>query len=163
MNKLRIYVNEIEGQIKYAKRCFLDFEVSLEKNDIHSVFFHLHHFTVHVANVDKLLSSKPNSNRARIYGNHINLNEINFKPFRKLRDLLEHFDERLDRWVEKCDGHVFFDNNIITGGKGFPDKGFLRALDGYTYKFNSENFELKPLIQTLNSLENILNSIAYDS
>ena len=161
MNKLQIYINEILAQIQYSKRCFLNFELSFEKNDIQSVFFHLHHFTVHVANVDKLLSSKPNSKRTVIYGSHINLNEINLKPFRKLRNHLEHFDERLDRWVEKYDGHAFFDNNIVTGTKGFPDNVFLRALDGYTYEFLGESYELLPLVETLNALETKLNAIVF--
>ncbi len=163
MNKLRIYVNEILVQTQYANRCFHEFEFSLKKNDVQSVFFHLHHFTVHVANIDKLLCSKPNSSRAVIYGTYLNLEGIDLKPFRKLRNHLEHFDERLDSWIDKYDGHAFFDNNIITCAKGFPNKVFLRALDGYTYKFHGESFELNPLIQTLNSLEHTLNSISYDS
>ena len=163
MKKLEIYIGELLAQIKFAKRCFNDFESSLEKNDIESVFFHLHHFTVHVANIDKLLNPKANSNRENLYANHINLDNIDLKSFRKLRNHLEHFDERLDSWIETYDGHAFFDNNIVTDAKGFPNKAFLRALDGYVYKFYGEDYPLKPLVNALESLESLLKSIPHEA
>jgi hypothetical protein len=65
--------------------------------------------------------------------------------FRRLRNHVEHFDERLDRWVRDFDGHAFFDMNIITGATGFPEKAFLRVLDGDTFKFHGESYNMTEL------------------
>jgi hypothetical protein len=73
------------------------------------------------------------------------LSGVDLKPLRRLRNHLEHFDERLDRWVRDFEGHAFFDMNIITGAKGFPEKAFLRALDGDTFKFHDESYNMNEL------------------
>lgn len=35
--------------------------------------------------------------------------------------------------------------NIVTGAKGFPAKTFLRALDGNTFKFHGESYNMADL------------------
>ena len=70
---------------------------------------------------------------------------VDLKPFRRLRNHLEHFDERLDRWVREFEGRAFFDMNIVTGAKGFPEKAFLRALDGDTFRFHGESYNMTDL------------------
>ncbi len=47
---------------------------------------------------------------------------------------------------------LFFDMNIVTGAKGFPNKVFLHALDGYTFKFYGEDFPLKPILESVEKL-----------
>ena len=61
------------------------------------VFFHLHHFLVHATNIDRILDTKPGSERHAIQDGHLDLSGVDLKPFRRLRDHLEHFDVRLDR------------------------------------------------------------------
>ena len=117
---------------------FDEFERAEASGDVMGVFFNFHHFIVHVANVDKLLDPKPGTERARMLAEHIDLSGVDLKPFRRLRNHLEHFDERLDMWVANYDGHAFFDMNIVTGAKGFPTKAFLCALDGDVFRFHSE-------------------------
>jgi hypothetical protein len=152
MEKWRIYVREALTQLGFAKRCFAEFERAEAAGDVPNVFFNLHHFIVHVANVDKLLDSKPGTERASLLAGHVDLSGIDLKPFRRLRNHLEHFDERLDMWVRNYDGHAFFDMNIITGAKGFPAKAFLRALDGAVFKFHGEDYRLAPLHQAVDEL-----------
>ncbi|HEY6083750.1 MAG TPA: hypothetical protein VIU63_00045, partial [Nitrospira sp.] len=115
-------------------------------------FFHLHHFIVHVTNIDKLLDPKPSSPRAGYLAGHIDVSGIDLKPIRQLRNHLEHLDERLDMWVANYDGHAFFDMNIVTGAKGFPPKAFLRALDGDTFKFHGEDYPLRQIRQMVDEL-----------
>jgi hypothetical protein len=55
MDKWRIYVREALTQLGFAKQCFAEFETAHDAGDIPRIFFNLHHFIVHVANVDKLL------------------------------------------------------------------------------------------------------------
>jgi len=66
---------------------------------------------------------------------------------------LEHFDERLDKWVIEYDGHAFFDMNLVTGTKGFPQNAFLRVLDLHTYKFYGEDYDLDQLNNDLLAIE----------
>jgi hypothetical protein len=99
MEKWRIYVREGVTQLDFAKRCFAEFETARDAGDIPRIFFNLHHFIVHVANVDKLLDPKTGSERAVLLTGRIDLSGIDLKPFRRLRNHLEHFDERLDSWV----------------------------------------------------------------
>ena len=152
MEKWRFYIREALEQLDFAKRCFADFKQAETSGDVIDLFFHLHHFIVHVANVDKLLDPNSGSDRALLLTGHVNLSGIDLKPFRRLRNHLEHFDERLDRWLSNYDGHAFFDKNIITGAKGFPSKAFLRALDGDVFKFYGEDYPLGQLREVVEQL-----------
>ncbi|MDA8126559.1 MAG: hypothetical protein M0009_15405 [Deltaproteobacteria bacterium] len=99
--------------------------------------------------MDKILGPKKGSERDKLLADHIDLSKVNLKSFRKLRDHLEHFDERLDKWISGYDGYPFFDMNLVTGTKGFPKKAYLRALDGHIYKFHGEEYDLDQLYATL--------------
>lgn len=163
MDKWRIYIREGSTQLTFAKRCFDEFERAEASGDVMGVFFNLHHFIVHVANVDKLLDPKLGTERARMLAEHIDLSGVDLKPFRRLRNHLEHFDERLDMWVANYDGHAFFDMNIVTGAKGFPTKAFLRALDGDVFRFHGEAYPLRPLREAVEELHARLDAAyAYD-
>ncbi|HEY3854312.1 MAG TPA: hypothetical protein VGO67_07980 [Verrucomicrobiae bacterium] len=152
MDNWRIYIREALTQLEFAKRSFTEFQNARASGDAPSVFYNLHHFILHVANVDKLLDPKPNSPRASLLAAHANLSEVDLKSFRRLRNHLEHFDERLDKWVADFDRNAFFDMNIITGAKGFPTKAFLRALDGDVFKFYGEDYPLHELQKSVELL-----------
>jgi hypothetical protein len=160
VDKADIYIGEADSQIEFAKRCFTAYREAEDCNDIPGIFFHIHHFVIHVANVDKLLSPKPSSFRAAVLRDRIDLTGINLKPLRKLRNHLEHFDERLDAWVKNYDGYPFFDNNIVTGTKGFPKKAFLRALDGDIFKFHGESYDL---VELYHQVVKIQERLSYES
>jgi len=159
VKKWRFYIQEALEQLDFAKRCFADFKHAETSGDVIDLFFHLHHFIVHVANVDKLLNSKPGSERALLLTGHVDLSGIDFKPFRRRRNHLEHFDERLDTWLSNYDGHAFFDKNIITGTKGFPPKAFLRALDGDVFTFYGEDYPLGQLREAVEQLHSRLSAV----
>ena len=139
--------------MEFAKRSYKEFEIALSGNDTVSVFYKLHHFIVHATNVDKLLDIKIGSSRDKLLHDRVDLSDVDLKLVRKLRNHLEHFDERLDRWVSEYDGHTFFDMNLVSNTKGFPKRSFLRALDGYTFKFYGEDFPLQIIISSLNEIE----------
>lgn len=153
MEKWRIYIGEARTQIDFAKKCYAAYLHGVKVNDVRETFFQLHHFIVHAVNVDKLLDAKPGSERAMILSGHLNLGGIDLKPFRRLRNHLEHFDERLDMWVSKYDGHPFFDMNIVTGARGFRQYAFLRALDGDVFMFHGEDYPLTLLHEQLLEIE----------
>ena len=149
MNKWDIYLHEAKTQAEFGKRSYAAFRKAEEEGSVVKVFFHLHHFVVHAANIDRILDAKPCSERHAILDGHLDLSDVDLKPFRRLRNHLEHFDERLDRWIRDFDGHAFFDMNVITGAKGFPEKAFLRALDGNTFKFHGESYNLNELYEAV--------------
>lgn len=157
MDTSGFYIQEALTQLIFAKKSYVAFEQAEMADDVLGIFFNLHHFLMHIANVDKLLNPKPDTERQRLLANRLNLSNIDLKSFRKLRNHLEHLDERLDMWVAEYDGHAFFDMNIVTGTKGFPKKAFLRALDGKTFLFHGEAYPLEPLCRTIEELQARLN------
>ncbi|MES2553842.1 MAG: hypothetical protein V4588_09240 [Pseudomonadota bacterium] len=108
MEKWRIYLHEALCQIDFAMRSYHEFEQALLANEALSVFYRLHHFMVHVTNIDKLLDTKSNPQRAQLLNEHIDLKDIDLKLICRLRNHLEHFDERLVVWIANHDGHAFF-------------------------------------------------------
>lgn len=129
MNKWQIYISEASTQIEFAEHSWSAFIDAEKREVVEEIFFHLQHFLSHAAMVDKILDPREGSKRSQILKGHIDLTDIDLKIFRRLRNHLEHFDERLGKWVSDYDGHPFFDMNLTTGTKGFPEKAFLRALD----------------------------------
>ena len=153
MEKWQFYLQEAQTQIEFAKRSYAAFQRAEASDVVVDVFFHLHHFLVHATNIDKILDTNPKTERHNIISGHIDLAGIDLKPFRRLRNHLEHFDERLDLWVRDYDGHPFFDMNIITGASGFPKKAFFRALDGDTFKFYGESYSMTELYASILEIE----------
>ncbi|MGE3979278.1 MAG: hypothetical protein AB7F94_17085 [Nitrospira sp.] len=149
MKKRQIYLQEAKTQAEFALRCYATFQEAERVSAVRDVFFHLHHFLVHASNIDRILDTKSGTDCHTILANHVDLSGIDLKPFRRLRNHLEHFDERLDQWVREFDGHAFFDMNIMTGAKGFPKKAFLLALDGETFKFMGEDYNMTDLYHTV--------------
>ena len=157
MEKWQFYTQEAQSQLAFAKKAWVSFQEAESRSAIPDIFFHLHHFLSHAAMVDKILDPKPGTERYLTLSGKINLSGLDLKSFRKLRNHLEHFDERLEKWVSEYDGYPFFDMNLVTGTKGFPKQAFLRALDAHTFKFHGEDYDLDSLHQTLLQLETILN------
>ena len=152
MEKCRFYVHEAIHQLEYAKHSYVEFKKAELLNDTFSVFYNIHHFIIHITNVNKLFDPKVSASREAVLKGKVDLADLDLKLIRRLRNHLEHFDERLDTWIKNHDGHAFFDNNIITGAKGFPEKAFLRALDGDVFKFYGEAFPLTPIFETVEKL-----------
>jgi hypothetical protein len=160
VKKADFYIQEAIAQSEYALLAYREYEKSMSAGDTKLVFYHLHHFVLHVTNIDKLIFPKGNSSRLEILQATQEKITIEIASIRRLRNHLEHFDERLDNYVKNYKGQAFFDCNIVTGCKGFPEKDFLRAINGNTYKFYGENFDLTeihshlaPLIQTLKGVQ----------
>jgi hypothetical protein len=62
--------------------------------------------------------------------------------------------------VREFDGQAFFDMNIMTGAKGFPEKAFLRALDGETFKFMGEDYNMTNLYHTVLEINRRLTKVS---
>jgi len=69
-----LYVQEIRTQIRFTGLCFEQYIMAKEKGDIEQIFWHVHHFAVHAANIDKLLDkllSPPESLTANFFRDSI--------------------------------------------------------------------------------------------
>ncbi len=157
MEKIDVYIGELESQIQFAKLSYKSFEESYGKNNLPETFMNIHHFLIHISNIDKILDTRNSKTRETILGN--NITNVDLKPFRRIRNHLEHFDERLDKWIKEYDGHTFFDMNFIEGAKGFPKKAFLRALDGKIMKFQGEDYDLDVLNNLLFEVESDITAL----
>jgi len=158
MEKVGFYIQEAISQAEYSLLAYNEYKRAMLVGDTNLVFYHLHHFVLHVTNIDKLLFPKANSFRQQVLDCIKDKVQINIEKssIRRLRNHLEHFDERLDTYVKSYEGQTFFDCNIVTGCKGFPERDFLRAIDGNTYKFYGENFDLAEIHSHLVPLIEIL-------
>ena len=159
MKKSDFYIQEAIAQIEYALLSHSLYETALAASNVKQIFYHLHHLVLHSTNIDKLLFPHNNDFRKVLLQEALAEIEMDMKAIRRLRNHLEHFDERLDRWVQNYVGQPFFDCNLVTGTKGFPEKDFLRALDGNTYKFYGEDFDLQEIVNNLTSLLPKLNKV----
>lgn len=102
MDNSKVYIGEIRIQVEFAERSFAEYLNAMESSDVSSVFYHAHHFLIHATNIDKLIDVHPDSFRSKYLTPLLSLVAINLKQFRRLRNHLEHFDERLDDWVKTC-------------------------------------------------------------
>ncbi len=152
MDKAQIYLGEIQTQVTFAKRAFNEYLRAMEASDVVSVFYHAHHFLIHATNIDKLIEVDRSSFRGKYLAPLLSGQTIDLKQFRRLRNHLEHFDERLDIWVKNFSDHAFFDMNIITYAKGFPIKAFLRAMDGHIFRFHGEDYDLDALYSGISAV-----------
>ena len=160
MDKWQVYIMEAQTQIKFAMFSWASFlELERSEDTVLDIFLHLQHFLTHAAIVDKILDPVKGSVRYRVLAGYVDLSSIDLKQFRRLRNHLEHFDERLDRWVSEYDGKPFFDMNLVTGTKGFPKKAYIRALDGHTYKFHGEDYNLDKLYTALVTINERLKNV----
>jgi hypothetical protein len=158
VEKWRVYVQEATTQVEFAKRAYAAFREAESRAAVVEIFFHLQHFVAHATSVDRILDAKPGTERHTILAGRVDLSGLDLKPFRRLRNHLEHFDERLDRWVAEYDGHALFDMNVVTGARGFPRKAFLRALDGDVFRFHGEDYHMRELYGAILEIEGRLTS-----
>lgn len=157
MRDIDIYIQEIKTQIEFAKFSYQSFLSAYSLKDTFQVFMHIHHFLIHVSNVEKILDTSKSPFRHQIIGNQIT--NVDLKPFKRVRNQFEHFDEKLDKWIKNNNGNTFFDMNFIKGTKGFPEKAFLRALDDKVLKFQGESYDLDRLINLMKQIESDINHL----
>ena len=147
MRKIDIYIGEIETQIQFAKLSFNRFEESYRKTNISETFMSIHHFLIHISNIDKILDIEKSKMREAIFT--IKIVDVDLKPFSRVRNHLKHYDDSLDKWIKKHFGKPFFDMNFIKGAKGYPREICLRAFDGKNMIYQNEDYDIYELYELL--------------
>jgi hypothetical protein len=157
-----LYLQELGVQLRFARRCYANYLLAMEGEDVDSTFLHIHHFVVHAANVDKLLDKMLSQFQGEV-GNSLeewlDLADIDLKSFRALRNHLEHFEERLDAWHYLHLGSPIIDMNLVTSRtRGLPEERCLRLLrtDENIFVVLGERFDLLDLYRQVCSLADML-------
>lgn len=128
-----LFTEEIKLQIEYAQFCFSKYQKEKQTKPVNTkkIFFHIHHFSVHVANVCKLFDKLNTSDvKGSIFSQFFNNLDFKTISIKILRNHLEHFEERLDAWSYLHTGKPVLDMNIINDStKGINVGACLRVLD----------------------------------
>ena len=52
MNNTNFYISEVVAQAEYALLAYNDYQNAILVADTKLVFYHIHHFVIHVTNID---------------------------------------------------------------------------------------------------------------
>jgi AAA+ ATPase superfamily predicted ATPase len=166
------------GQLNHALKSLQESRTEPERrNFFHSeVFRSIHSFLTHTSNISRLLwpampkrgngesdeayemrlSSKPAILRARALRASLRLPDEHVLKSRRLRDLLEHFDEKLDEW-RSTSVHRNIVNDFIgpkNGIVGIAETDMMRWFDpsSNSFTFRGETFDLQALATATSQL-----------
>lgn len=170
---IRTYLFEFENQLHFAKVCYADYLRSRHYGDPNKyVFMHAHHFLTHCANIAKLIFPEPRKKdsgelklikkaRSEVFSKIFGKSQKQkLKEFVKLRNDLEHFDERIDAWILSSERHNFVDMNIGDRSPlsivGVDTRDFFRNLEGNILTFAGRKYDLDELYNIILSLEKAL-------
>ncbi|MDG2518403.1 hypothetical protein [Lysobacter soli] len=181
-----IYLHEAGRQCEFAVSACQQINAALEARNTLEVFRGIHSFLTHTSNVSKIFwPSRPAKKkdeteqqfaerceldprliRARALRISVGLPEDGHPlKSRKLRDHLEHFDERLDRWLGQ--GHrAYVQDNIGPRGKnlivipGVTEDDYMRWFDQTTTTmyFRGEGYDVQELASAVEALSTAIQS-----
>lgn len=173
---LSIYLGEIETQCTFALNATQQLNQALNTlsggenptNDHNvrklaqsEVFRSIHSLLTHASNVSRLLwPSRPKDSKAergRILRKALGIPDDDYPlKSRRLRDHLEHFDERLDEWQETSAGRTFVQDNIGPWGSvaGVDELDVMRWYDQVARRliFRGESIDIQELVTTIDAL-----------
>jgi len=158
---LNLFVHEIQLQLDFAKESFNEY-LSLKYNiplNSKKIFKEIHHFSIHVGIISRLVDkakTPTNSMRSLVFSMIIDDTDIDLFSMRKLRNHLEHFEERLDAWHYLNGGKPILDLNIFCSTtKGIVINECLRVLDieNDNIYILGEKFELNYLANLVDQID----------
>jgi hypothetical protein len=160
LGQLILYAREVDLQCQFVQQAYEDMT---EAQDARRKFLYAHALVAAAGNVSKLLWPPDRrawtSGRGTALRQGFGVTDANPLANRKLRDHLEHFDERLDQWLAEH-GETFVDLNVAPPGaiqiEGLEPGAVLRQLDPatWTYSFRGEEFSLPEIVQAATDLRN---------
>lgn len=153
---LEIFKQEVYGQCGFALEAAADMQRQLTgrlPDGAERLFASLQALLLAVANISKLLwgTSPTTSEARRPLRSALQVNDDSPLRNRDLRNHFEHFDERLEEWVERDPRRNFVDMNVgppgMLGGID-PAQSFLRHFDPsrWVASFWDEEYELLPVL-----------------
>lgn len=166
---LRIFLGEIQSQISSALMRAGEMEWALKQRSPNARFFAAAQaFLVHAAMVSKLFWPSDQTARAKTRGRELRavfgLGEDHPLSKRTLRNHLEHYDDRVDDWVERSrNRHIVIDMigpPTAIGGSAIDPEDLMRVFDPSTgvFWFRGEKFDIKEMASALQSLAHEANA-----
>lgn len=154
---LHIYHREVERQCQFGIMAYTDLVNALTKGETDRIWYSVQGFLFAAGNVSKLLwpiaALEARGERLR---SSLQVPNTSLLQPRIFRNHFEHFDERLDDWVNSSERHKFVDSNVgppamISGSEPID---FLRNLDSSTlaFTFHGDKYELRPIAQEMQNL-----------
>lgn len=128
------YIGELYIQCEYALRAFGEMQQAYGRDQRHPSLLPLAHvLLVFAGNVAKLLTAPKSASpkvraRAKRLRETLGLVDLGFEDIRMARNFFEHFDERIDRYLEKHNG--LLGSRLVLDH--FPDE--VKFDDGRTFK-----------------------------
>ncbi|MGA2532107.1 MAG: hypothetical protein ABSG19_03625 [Candidatus Aminicenantales bacterium] len=116
-------------------------------------YYYLQSLLIALGNISKILwpIKKKNENRGIELRSALNVKDDSPLKNRDLRNLFEHFDEKVDEWFGAAERQGFSDRNVGSmEGVIIPsEKGRLRVFDPETWTLTclGEEYKLGPVIQ----------------
>ena len=158
-----IYLNEILKQCEYAVSAVHRMDEILRSRELPSEFFRAAgYFLQHSCAVSRLLwppgdRNREKKKRAKLRGtflrNSLKIPDAHVLHSRTIRDHLEHFDDRLDDWVENSPHRNIVDDMIgprsAIGGSTINDKDIMRLYDPDKryFIFRGERFDMQAIVE----------------
>jgi len=155
---LELFRREVERQRRFALIAANNMVEALEERAQDRFWYSIQAFLVAVANVSKLLwgRNEEMAERRVDLRQSLSVNDNSVLQSRTMRNSFEHFNERLERWVEESGPGMVVDSNVMPRGAiaGLDAENYLRNFDpnSWTLIFRDETFELRPLIQAVNQV-----------
>jgi hypothetical protein len=156
----KIYLGEIIMQADMTVLIVHNINVAVTQGHTVQAFGLLHYLLIHAGIVSRMLwppSGKARRvRRARELREMLGVDDTHTLADRRLRNHLEHYDERLDSWVEESPRHGFVDRLIgpRAGIQGVDDRDVFRLFDPVAnlFIFRGESFAIQSLVDGLDDI-----------
>jgi hypothetical protein len=167
-----VYLGEISQQCNFALNAVGNLNQALKALEVADkmaarqlaqaeIFRSIHSLLTHASNVSRLLwplgTDGPRAERGRILREALGIDDGDHPlRTRRLRDHLEHFDERLDDWQASSSRHNFVQDNVGPWGviAGIDERDVMRWYDQAAKKFifRGESFNVQEIVSEVEAL-----------
>lgn len=155
---IEMSIREVWTQAHFAEIAYSHIDPKAASgND--AVFSSIHSFLSHCAMISKMLAADDNGNPLKSIGFILNIPDNSIIHQRRFRNHLEHFDERMQRWIGKfATGANIGTYNI--GPKSaiqIPNMIFVSHYDpsNHTFTFIDEDFDLSALYEEVQKIKSV--------
>jgi len=147
---IEMSIREIWTQCHFAEIAFKNIDPKA-KRPTDAVFSSIHSFLSHCALVSKLLKAQDNTKTPTVISNILGVSDSSKIHNRTFRDHLDHYYERLKKWIEKYDVDVNIGTYNI-GPKDFFKGGKMLLVSHYDpvteiFTFVDEDLNLRDIYE----------------
>jgi hypothetical protein len=164
---LRIFQREVARQCDFALMGHNDLVQALnqleraprgETDNWNRIWYSIQSLLVASANTSKLLWPERKFDlRGQQLRSSLKVPQDSSLKSRDFRNHFEHFDERLEEWINSSQSHNFIDSNLGPLPEEAEPVGYHRNFDPVTYTltFRGESYELMPILKEIEAITQI--------